>query len=356
MDLYALARPMLGLVSPETAHGLAIKALKAGLVPADPGTDDPVLRTRVWGLDFPNPIGLAAGFDKHAEALDAILALGFGFVEAGSVTPRAQPGNPKPRLFRLEEDQGVINRFGFNSQGLEPFVARLENRRASGAKGIIGANLGKNKETEDAAEDYAAGIAATCRLADYLVCNLSSPNTPGLRALQARTAMQLLVARALRTRDEAIPEPAQRPPLLVKVAPDLDNAGLEDVAMVALATGVDGIILGNTTLSRPDSLRSSHRRETGGLSGRPLYALSTERLGVLYRLLGGRIPLVGCGGVSSGADAYGKIRAGASLVQLYSALVFRGPGLVGEIKRDLAARLKADGFQSVADAVGADFR
>lgn len=356
MDLYALARPALRFISPETAHGLALAALKAGLVPPERGTDDPVLATRLWGRDFTNPVGLAAGFDKHAEVMDALLATGFGFIEAGSVTPRPQRGNPKPRLFRLDEDEGVINRFGFNSEGLSPFVARLERHRAAGAKGIVGVNLGKNKETEDAAEDYAAGITATCRLADYLVCNLSSPNTPGLRALQARTAMQLVVAHALRTRDAEIPEPAQRPPLLVKIAPDLDNAGLEDVATVALSTGVDGIIIGNTTLSRPASLRSAHKAEAGGLSGRPLMALSTERLGVLSRMLGGRVPLVGCGGIASGADAYAKIRAGASLVQLYSALVFHGPGLVTRIKQDLAARLKADGFRTVGDAVGADFR
>ncbi|MEW6255895.1 MAG: quinone-dependent dihydroorotate dehydrogenase [Pseudomonadota bacterium] len=353
MDLYALARPALSLVSAETAHTLAIAALRAGLVPKGHEADDPVLSARVWGLDFPNPIGLAAGFDKNAEVMDPLLGLGFGFVEAGSVTPRAQPGNPKPRLFRLEEDRGVINRFGFNSQGLDAFVARLAARPQ---RGIVGINLGKNKQTEDAAEDYVIGIAATARYASYLVCNLSSPNTPGLRALQARSAMQDLVARAISARDAAIPEPTRRPPLLVKIAPDLDDAALEDICAVALATGVDGIILGNTTISRPSGLRSSHRDEAGGLSGRPLFALSTERLKALYRLIGGRIPLVGCGGVASGADAYEKVRAGAHLVQLYSALVFHGPGLVRDIKRDLAARLKSDGFRTLSEAVGADHR
>ncbi|WP_127088802.1 quinone-dependent dihydroorotate dehydrogenase [Aquabacter cavernae] len=353
MDFYALARPALSFISPETAHGLAISALKAGIVPGFSEPDDPVLRTSLWGRDFPNPIGLAAGFDKHAEAVDALLLLGFGFVEAGSVTPRAQPGNPKPRLFRLDEDEAVINRFGFNSQGLEPFVARLSKRTR---RGIVGANLGKNKLTEDAAEDYVAGITATAPHADYLVCNLSSPNTPGLRALQARAAMQDLVARAIAARNAAVPEPAKRPPLLVKIAPDLDDAALEDVCAVALATGVDGIILGNTTISRPAGLRSSHKEEAGGLSGRPLFALSTERLGALARLLGGRLPLIGCGGVASGADAYAKVRAGAHLVQVYSAMVFHGPGLVRDIKRDLAARLKADGFRSLTEAVGADLR
>lgn len=353
MDLYALARPALSLISPETAHTLAITALKAGLVPASGEADDPVLGVKVWGLDFPNPIGLAAGFDKNAEVMDPLLRIGFGFVEAGSVTPRPQPGNPKPRLFRLEEDQGVINRFGFNSEGLDAFVARLEARPR---RGIVGINLGKNKQTEDAAEDYVTGIAATARHASYLVCNLSSPNTPGLRALQARSAMQELVARAIAARDTAIPDPALRPPLLVKIAPDLEDAALEDVCAVALATGVDGIILGNTTISRPPTLRSAHRDESGGLSGAPLFSLSTDRLRALARLLGGRIPLVGCGGVASGRDAYAKVRAGAHLVQLYSAMVFHGPGLVREIKRDLAACLKADGFRSLSEAVGADLR
>jgi len=356
MDLYALARPLLRFITPEQAHGFAIKALRRGLVPCAAAPDDPVLATRVWGLDFPNPIGLAAGFDKDAEVVDAVLKLGFGFVEAGTVTPRPQPGNPKPRLFRLEEDDAVINRFGFNSQGLAPFVYRLGQRRAAGAGGIVGANVGKNKDSTDAIEDYAAGVAATCRLADYLVCNISSPNTPGLRSLQARSEMSALLTQVLAVRDASIPEPSARPPLLVKVAPDLDDAGLADVAEVALATGIDGLIMGNTTLSRPASLKSAHKAETGGLSGKPLMALSTERLAALARLVEGRLPLIGVGGVSCGADAYAKIRAGASLVQLYSALVFGGPPLVGVIKADLARRLKADGFRNVSDAVGADLR
>jgi dihydroorotate dehydrogenase len=360
MDLYALMRPARGRGSPERAHELALAALKRGLVPAasrgSGAGDDPMLATRVWGLSFPNPVGLAAGFDKNAEAVDAILGLGFGFVEAGTVTPRPQPGNPKPRLFRLEEDEGVINRFGFNSQGLDPFVRRLEARRAAGRPGIVGANVGKNKDTDDAVDDYSAGIAATCRLADYLVCNISSPNTPGLRSLQARVEMETLIARALAVRDAAIADPAARPPLLVKVAPDLDDQGLADVAEVALETKVDGLIMGNTTLARPTSLKSRFKGETGGLSGKPLFALSTERLAALYRQTRGRIPLVGVGGVASGADAYAKIRAGASLVQLYSALVFAGPCLVPRVKADLARRLKADGFSSVADAVGVDAR
>ncbi|QRG07653.1 quinone-dependent dihydroorotate dehydrogenase [Xanthobacter dioxanivorans] len=356
MDVYALVRPFFRFVSPERAHGLAVRALKTGLVPELSGPDDPVLATRVWGIAFPNPVGLAAGFDKHCEVADQVMRLGFGFVEAGTVTPRPQPGNPMPRLFRLDEDEAVINRFGFNSEGLAPFVYRLGKRRSAGATGIVGANVGKNKESEDTLEDYAAGVSATCRLADYVVCNVSSPNTPGLRALQARSEMEALLAHLIAVRNASIPDPAGRPPLLVKVAPDLDDAALADVAEVALRTGVDGIVMGNTTLSRPASLRSGHRSEAGGLSGKPLMALSTERLAALSRLVGGRLPLIGAGGIGSGADAYAKIRAGASLVQLYSALVFHGPGLVGRIKADLAARLKADGFAAVADAVGADVR
>ncbi|MGU3495216.1 quinone-dependent dihydroorotate dehydrogenase [Xanthobacteraceae bacterium A53D] len=356
MDLYPLVRPLLPLVTPEQAHSLVVTALQKGLIPLDGGPDLPVLATRVWGLSFPNPIGIAAGFDKHAEIIDPLLAMGFGFVEAGSVTPRPQPGNPKPRLFRLDEDGGVINRFGFNSHGLDPFVARLAQRRAAGRPGIVGANVGKNKETEDASVDYVAGVSATSPLADYIVCNVSSPNTAGLRLLQGRAEMSTLIGNAIRARNESVPDAGRRPPLLVKIAPDLDDAGLEAIAEVALELGVDGIIMGNTTLSRPASLKSRHKGETGGLSGKPLFALSTERLGALYRLVGGRIPIIGSGGVSSGADAYAKMRAGASLVQLYSALVFHGPALIPRIKADLAARLKADGFTNVSEAVGVDIR
>ncbi|MGQ3676689.1 quinone-dependent dihydroorotate dehydrogenase [Xanthobacter sp. TB0139] len=356
MSLYALARPLLRAITPEQAHGLAIAAMRRGLAPRYAGRDNPVLNTRLWGMDFPNPIGLAAGFDKNAEVVDAVLDLGFGFVEAGTVTPRPQPGNPKPRLFRLEEDEAVINRFGFNSEGLAPFVERLSARRKAGRGGIVGANVGKNKESTDAIADYVAGVSATAGLADYLVCNISSPNTPGLRSLQAREEMAGLLRAVLETRNSLQPEACARPPLLVKVAPDLDDAGLNDVAAVALETGVDGVIMGNTTLSRPDSLKSAHKGETGGLSGKPLMALSTERLAALYRLLDGRLPLIGVGGVASGADAYAKIRAGASLVQLYSAMVYHGPDLVMRIKSELAALLKADGFTHVRDAVGVDAR
>ena len=352
VNVYRLLRPGLRFIDPERGHRAAIQALRFGLAPKYGQADDPVLAAEVFGLKFPNPVGLAAGFDKDAEVLDAALALGFGFVEAGTVTPKPQPGNPKPRLFRLDEDDAVINSYGFNSRGLALFVAQLQGRARVG---IVGANVGKNKESTDATADFVAGVHATCAHADYIVVNVSSPNTPGLRALQARAQINEILDAVVAARNGVIRVKKARPPLLVKVAPDLDDAALVDIAEVSLASGIDGIIMGNTTITRP-SLRSAHRERPGGLSGRPLLALANERLAALARITRGRVPLVGSGGVSSGADAYAKIRAGASLVQLYSALVFHGPSLVGTIKIELAQRLRADGFKSVADAVGADLR
>jgi len=351
--LFRLARPALFFLDPERAHGVSIRALKFGFAHTmRRQADDPILATKVWNLTFPNPVGLAAGFDKHAEVCDAALALGFGFVEAGTVTPRPQPGNSGQRLYRLTEDEAVINRFGFNSRGMAPFVANLARRRAR--PGIVGANAGKNRDTADAAADYIAGVEAIGGLADYLVINISSPNTPGLRALQARVEIEELLRRVqeFRRRETA----GLRPRLLVKVGPDLDEAEVRDIADVALATGVDGLIVGNTTLARPATLKSPDRNAPGGLSGKPLFAPSTSCLAAMYHFAQGRIPIIGCGGIASGADAYVKIRAGASLVQLYSALVFQGPGLVGRIKSELAALLRWDGFPSVADAVAADQR
>jgi dihydroorotate dehydrogenase len=348
---YRVVRPLLLRLDPERAHRAAIMALRLGLVKAQREPDDPVLACRVMGREFPNPIGLAAGFDKDAEALDALLDMGFGFVEAGSVTPRPQPGNPRPRLFRLTEDAAVINRYGFNSQGLEAFVARLQRRAR---RGIVGANVGKNRNTEDAAADYVTGIEAVCGLADYLVCNVSSPNTPGLRGLQARAPIEQLFARVLQARRRSAPDPQRLPPLLAKVGPDLTEEQVFDIAEAAIAAGIDGLIVGNTTLERPPGLRSRHKTEAGGLSGRPLTGQANACLTAMYRYTRGRIALIGCGGIASGADAYARIRAGADLVQLYSALVFQGPALVQRIKRELARLLRADGFVRVADAVGID--
>ncbi|MBI4192945.1 MAG: quinone-dependent dihydroorotate dehydrogenase [Betaproteobacteria bacterium] len=354
---YRIARPFLYLLEPEMAHRATIWALKHGLVTGGAEPDDPILSTCVWDLAFSNPIGLAAGFDKDAEVIDAMLALGFGFVEAGTVTPLPQPGNPKPRLFRLVEDQAVINRFGFNSKGLASFVERLKARqRKGGAPGIVGANVGKNRDAADAAGDYVTGIETICGLADYLVCNISSPNTPGLRDLQARAQIEELITRVLDARRRAAPDSRRLPPLLAKVGPDLDERQLRDIAEVALATGIDGLIVGNTTVARPPGLRSHYTNEAGGLSGLPLTAAATACLADMYRLTGGRLPIIGCGGVASGADAYARIRAGASLVQVYSSLVFHGPELVGRIKRELAQRLRDDGFKTVKDAVGANHR
>jgi dihydroorotate dehydrogenase len=351
--LFKLVRPALFFLDPERAHVVTIWALKLGLARTLPRRpDDTILASTVWNLAFPNPVGLAAGFDKHAEVCDAALALGFGFVEAGTVTPRPQPGNSGQRLYRLTEDEAVINRFGFNSRGLAPFVANLARRRAR--PGIVGANVGKNRDTADDAADYIAGIEAIGALADYLVINISSPNTPGLRALQARARVEELLARVQEFRRSETA--GLRPPLLVKVGPDLDVGEVKDIAQVALATGVDGLIVGNTTVARPATLKSPDRKAVGGLSGKPLFAPSTECLAAMYRFTQGRIPIIGCGGIASGADAYAKIRAGASLVQLYSALVFHGVGLVGRIKNELAALLRRDGFSSVAEAVGADQR
>jgi dihydroorotate dehydrogenase len=352
--VYRAVRPTLRFLDPEAAHRMAVKALAAGLPLGHAEPDGAILACRIWDLELPNPLGLAAGFDKNAEAPDALLRLGFGHVEVGTVTPRPQPGNPRPRLFRLAEDEAVINRYGFNSDGLDLVVRRAAARQGRGRGGIVGINVGKNKDTADEVADFVTGIRAVAPFADYLVINVSSPNTPGLRDLQARASMERLVQAALAARTEAAT--GRIPPLLIKLAPDLDDAGLSDVAEVALATEIDGLIMGNTTISRPAALRSAHRGETGGLSGKPLFDLSTRRLSDLYRLTGGHVPLVGAGGVSSGADAYAKIRAGASLVQLYSALVFEGPALVGRIKRDLAALLRRDGFGSVSAAIGADHR
>jgi len=342
---------MLRLLPAEAAHRLTIRLLRALPLPPPP---PPSLPIRLWGREFPNPVGLAAGFDKNAEVADAMLRLGFGFVEIGSVTPLPQPGNPRPRLFRLPEDQAVINRMGFNNEGLDAVARRLAARRPTGdgRSGIVGANLGKNKLTEDAAADYEKGIRALAPLADYLVINVSSPNTPGLRALQGRAPLEALVARCR----GALGGVASPPPLLLKIAPDLTAEDLRDIAETALAGGLDGLIVSNTTIARPDGLKSPHQGETGGLSGAPLFEPSTRMLGEVFRLTGGRLPLIGVGGIASAAQAYAKIRAGASLLQLYSALVYQGPGLVGEINRGLAALLRRDGFATLAEAVGADHR
>ena len=344
---YRLADRLLSRLDAETAHGFAIASLKTGLVPRDRAPDAASLAVNVWGRALPNPIGLAAGFDKNAEVPDALLGVGFGLVEIGTVTPKPQAGNPRPRLFRLPEDRGVINRMGFNGQGLDAVLARLRDRPP---RGVVGVNVGANKDSDDRTGDYVTCAAALAPYAGYLVCNVSSPNTPGLRNLQGRAELSALIERV----QEAI---AGRPvPLLVKIAPDVGEDDLDDIVAVARALRIDGLIVGNTTLSRPATLQSPRKTEAGGLSGAPLMSLSTAVLKRAAQRVERQFPLIGVGGVGSGEDAYAKIRAGATLVQLYSMMVYDGPPLIRRIKDGLAALLQRDGFASVADAVGADLR
>jgi dihydroorotate dehydrogenase len=338
--VYPLLRPVLFALDAERAHRLTVAALKLSPRRAPPAPD-PVLATRVAGLAFPNPIGLAAGFDKDAEVFAPMLGLGFGFVEVGTLTPRPQAGNAKPRLFRLAQDRAVINRMGFNNGGEAPARARLARRGA----GIVGVNIGANKDSPERIADYADGVRAMAGVADYLTVNISSPNTPGLRALQDRAALDALLAAVLEARGD------DGPPVFLKVAPDLAPGDVADIAEVSLARAIDALIVSNTTVSRPP-LRSGHAREAGGLSGAPLRALALERLRNFRRATGGKVPLIAAGGIASGADAYARIRAGASLVQLYTALVYEGPGLARRICRELKALLERDGFARVDDAVG----
>lgn len=332
--LLDLALPFARMLDPETAHGLSIRAL-ACLPPQRPPADDPRLAVMAFGLAFPNPVGLAAGFDKEAEVPDAMLGAGFGFAEVGTITPRPQPGNPRPRNFRLVEDRAVINRYGFNSGGHAPALARLSARRARGAPGIVGVNVGANKDSADRAADYVSGIRAFAGVADYFTANVSSPNTPGLRDLQEEKALDELLARVIEARDEAAPGV----PLLLKIAPDLALAHLDGIVAVARRRRIDGLIVSNTTISRPPHLRSLHKSETGGLSGRPLFALSTRMLAETYVRVDGAFPLIGAGGIDGAATALAKIEAGASLIQLYSGLVYEGLGLVEKIKEGLVAQL-----------------
>lgn len=342
---YSLANFYLSRVDPERAHAFALKALAKGWVAGDRKPDPSSLETKIWGKTLANPIGLAAGFDKNAEVPEALLKLGFGLIELGTMTPQPQPGNERPRLFRLSADRGVINRMGFPGHGLRAVQPRLSGRPR---QICLGVNIGANKDSRDRVHDYVACAAVMVPYADYLVCNVSSPNTPGLRDLQGRTALADLLKRVREVMG------VKAPPLVVKISPDVTDDDLDDIVTVCRDLSIGGIIVGNTTLSRPPSLRSAHRGEAGGLSGAPLMALSTEVLRRTARRVEGQFPLIGCGGVGSGADAYAKIRAGASLVQLYTALVFEGPAVVRRIKNELATLLARDGFASVKDAVGAD--
>jgi dihydroorotate dehydrogenase len=341
----------LALLPPETAHRLAIRALASGLAGSRPLPARPRLEASLCGLDLPHPLGLAAGFDKNAEAVGGLLAQGFAFVEIGTVTPRPQAGNPRPRLFRLRRQQALINRMGFNNDGLEAVRRRLAAQGAG--PGVLGANLGANKDSAHPIADYLTGLQALYPLVDYVTVNVSSPNTPGLRDLQRRERLQPLLAALLEARAGLA---AGRPlkPLLLKIAPDLEPAEEADIAEVALAQQIDGLIISNTTLARPEIVTGPLREQAGGLSGVPLFLRSTEQLARFFRLTSGRLPLIGVGGIASGADAYAKIRAGASALQLYTSFVYKGPAVIERVLRELDQRLAADGFARLADAVGAD--
>jgi len=342
---FRIVRPLLHGMDAETAHGLTVMALKSGLAGSSRTSSPSNLAISCFGLNFENPLGLAAGFDKNAEVPDAMLGLGFGFVEVGTVTPRPQAGNPKPRLFRLSEDQAVINRMGFNNEGHAAILQRLRRRKAK--SGILGVNIGANKDSADRVSDYVAGISAFSDVANYFTINISSPNTPGLRNLQSLGELRTLLKRL----NEARESQKQRVPMLLKIAPDLQDDEIKDIAGCCVNSVVDGVIISNTTISRP-KLQSPHAQETGGLSGAPLFDLSTRQLARFYSLTRGKVPLIGAGGISNAEQAWSKICAGAPLLQLYSALVFQGPELLQEILLGLSRKLAGKKFASLSDAVG----
>lgn len=339
---FGLIDPLLRILEPETAHGLTIRALR--LTPNLAGSATRSLRSTVFGIEFLNPLGLAAGFDKNGEVPDAMLALGFGHVEIGSVTPRPQPGNPRPRLFRLVEDGAVINRMGFNSEGHDAVVTRLRKRKRHG--GVVAVNLGANRDSSDRVSDYVAGLRRFCGLAAYVTVNVSSPNTPGLRDLQSAGELERLVASLTAERDKT-----GHVPIVVKIAPDLDESELNRIGQTCLAARIDGIAVSNTTTERPH-LMSRHRSEPGGLSGRPLFSPSTRQLARLWLSTKGAIPLIGIGGISDAETAWTKITAGASLLQLYTALVYRGPGIIDEILQGIEGKCREQGYSHFREAIG----
>ncbi|MCO5147744.1 MAG: quinone-dependent dihydroorotate dehydrogenase [Aquamicrobium sp.] len=341
-----IGQTLLFAFDPETAHGLSIAALKSGLPLCRLPAPDPALRVDVAGLSFPNPLGMAAGYDKNGEVPDALLGLGFGFAEIGTVTPLAQPGNPKPRIFRLAEDAAVVNRLGFNNEGHAACLKRMEARH--GRPGIVGINVGANKDSTDRIADYRLGIERFARHASYLTVNISSPNTPGLRDLQARTSLGLLLAAVRQALDAEDARTGRHTPVFLKIAPDLDEAGLDDIAAEVQGNGIDGVIVSNTTLAR-DGLSSAAKAEAGGLSGRPLFSRSTAVLARMRRRLGPRMALIGVGGVESAETAAEKIRAGADLVQLYTGMIYAGPSMPGRIVRGLSEIVKRERLSSIRD-------
>lgn len=352
--LFKIAKPFLHRMDPENAHQITLKALKTGVMPCPARVSNAKLKTTLWGRVFPNPLGLAAGFDKNADVVGQMLHMGFGFVEAGTVTPKPQEGNPRPRVFRDAENEAVINRMGFPNGGLENFRHNIEKFFEAKPRppGIIGINIGMNKGVDDPAKDYCQLVRALGPYADYLTVNISSPNTPGLRNLQARENLVPLLIRIMDERTKSCGKDA--PPLLVKLAPDLNDAQLADVAACLLECKVDGVILGNTTLDRPDYLPANFYEQQGGLSGRPLTDKSTDIIKRFYKNTDGKLPIIGAGGISSAEDAYAKIRAGASLVQLYTALVFQGPELVCDILNGLIRLLEKDKIDHISKATGLD--
>ena len=344
--LYGLGQALLHALDPERAHDLAVKSLELGLYPRAAAPDDPRLTQQLWGLKFRNPLGMAAGFDKDARVWAPLLATGFGFVEVGTLTPKAQRGNPSPRIFRSARDAAIINRLGFNNEGQEAALPRLSGRR----NGVVGVNIGAGRDSEDRIGDYVSGIANMSAAADYLTINISSPNTPGLRDLQAPEALDALLGRVQKARDAGV----KRPPLLVKLAPDVADADLPEIVRVIEAHGVDGIVVSNTTLSRAGVKDASFAAESGGLSGRPLFVRATRMLARVHQLTEGRLPLIGVGGIDGGAAAIAKIGAGASLLQLYTGLVFEGPKLIGEIKQALVEAMTNAKAESLAPLIGRD--
>ena len=346
-SLFPLLRPLLHAFDAEDAHQMTINGL-ALLPKRRPPVDDPRLHMRVAGLDFPNPVGIAAGFDKNAQAMDAMLGLGFGFAEIGTVTPLPQVGNPRPRLFRLPRDKAVINRFGFNNDGMQVVSERLRAR--AHRPGLVGINIGANKDAADRTQDYVTGVTHFAALASYFTVNISSPNTPGLRDLQHEAALDDLLARVLDARDNARPE--NPPPVFLKIAPDLDQTGLDQITQTAIKRKIDGLIISNTTLSRPPLKETQIAHETGGLSGAPLFARSTRILAEVYERIGQSMPLIGVGGIDDADSALAKIEAGASLIQLYSALVYQGPQLLTAIKQGLVDTLQKEQLETLTPLIG----
>ena len=343
--LFGLGQSLLLALPPERAHDLAVKSLELGVYPRADAPDDRRLAQRIFGLDFPNPLGMAAGFDKNARVPRELLAMGFGFVEVGTLTPRAQGGNKQPRMFRSVVDRAVINRLGFNNEGQDAALARLKDR----PRGIVGINLGAGRDSADRIGDYVTGIQRMAPVASYFTINISSPNTPGLRDLQAPEALDALL---VRVQDARTALEGKVPPLLVKLAPDLADADLPEIVGVILSRGADGILVSNTTLARAGLRDQGFAKESGGLSGRPLFARSTQMLARVYQITQGKLPLIGVGGIDSGEAALAKIEAGASLIQLYTGLVFEGPGLVGRIKQTLVVAMAKNGSTTLAPLIG----